>query len=56
MLNPDSIAKTYLEFYRQDRSTWAWEIALRTWIEKFQITLKLKLLINILFIKKNRIG
>ena len=35
MLNPDSIAKSYLEFYKQDRSTWAWEIELRPWVEKF---------------------
>jgi len=35
MLNPDSIAKTYLEFYLQDKSIWAWEITLRPWVEKF---------------------
>ena len=35
MINPDSIAKTYLQFYNQDKSVWSWEIELRTWIEKF---------------------
>ena len=35
MLNPDAIAKSYLEFHRQDRSAWAWEIELRPWVEKF---------------------
>ena len=31
----DAIAETYLKFYRQDRSAWAWEIELRPWKEKF---------------------
>ena len=35
MLNPDAIAKSYLEFHRQHRSAWAWEIELRPWLEKF---------------------
>jgi len=35
MLNPDSIAKSYLEFHRQDRSAWSWELELRPWVEKF---------------------
>ena len=35
MIHPDSIAKTYLEFYYQDPSVWSWEIELRTWKEKF---------------------
>ena len=34
-INPDSIAKTYLEFYNQDKSAWSWEIELRTSVEKF---------------------
>ena len=34
-INPDEIAKTYLQFYRQDKSTWAWEVELRTSVEKF---------------------
>ena len=35
MINPDSIAKTYLQFHYQDKSAWSWEIELRTWVEKF---------------------
>ena len=35
MLDPDAIAKSYLEFHRQDRSAWSWEIELRPWVEKF---------------------
>ena len=35
MIDPDSIAKTYLQFHNQDKSAWSWEIELRTWIEKF---------------------
>ena len=35
MINPDSIAKIYLQFHNQDKSAWSWEIELRTWIEKF---------------------
>ena len=35
MINPDEIAKTYLQFYYQDKSTWAWEVELRTSVEKF---------------------
>ena len=34
-LNPDEIAKTYLDFHRQHRSSWAWEIELRPWVENF---------------------
>jgi len=34
-INPDSIAKTYLEFHNQDKSAWSWEIELRTSVEKF---------------------
>jgi hypothetical protein len=34
-LNPDAIARTYLDLLRQERSAWAWEIALRPWVEKF---------------------
>ncbi len=34
-MNPDEIAKTYLQFYRQNKSTWAWEVELRTSVEKF---------------------
>ena len=35
MLNPDDIAKSYLQFHRQRRSAWAWEIELRPWLENF---------------------
>ena len=35
MIHPDSIAKTYLDFYDQDTSAWSWEIELRTSKEKF---------------------
>ena len=35
MLDPDAIAKSYLEFHRQDRSAWSWELELRPWVEKF---------------------
>ena len=34
-LDPDEIAKTYLQLHRQQRSAWAWEIELRPWVEKF---------------------
>ena len=34
-MNPDEIAKSYLSFHRQDKSAWAWEIELRTSVEKF---------------------
>jgi NAD(P)-dependent dehydrogenase (short-subunit alcohol dehydrogenase family) len=35
MLEPDAIAESYLQLHRQHRSAWAWEIALRPWVEKF---------------------
>ena len=35
MLDPDAIAKTYLQLHHQNRSAWAWEIELRPWVEKF---------------------
>ena len=34
-IHPDEIAKTYLQFHYQDKSAWAWEIELRTSVEKF---------------------
>jgi short-subunit dehydrogenase len=34
-INPDLIAKMYLEFHNQDKSAWSWEIELRTSVEKF---------------------
>jgi len=35
LLNPDAIAKIYLETTRQHRSAWAWETELRPWVEPF---------------------
>ena len=35
MMHPDAIAQTYLDFYNQHSSAWAWEIELRTFKEKF---------------------
>jgi len=35
MLDPDAIARTYLELVRQRRSAWSWEIELRPWVEPF---------------------
>jgi NAD(P)-dependent dehydrogenase (short-subunit alcohol dehydrogenase family) len=35
MADPDRIAEVYLHLHRQHRSTWAFEIALRPWLEKW---------------------
>ena len=35
MLDPDAIADSYMHFIDQPRSTWAWEIELRPWVETF---------------------
>lgn len=35
MLDPDAIARAYLELIRQDRSAWSEEISLRPWVERF---------------------
>ena len=35
MLDPDAIARTYLDVLRQDRSAWTWEVELRPWVERF---------------------
>ena len=35
MLKPEAIAETYLQFHRQHRSSWCWEIELRPWLETF---------------------
>ena len=35
MLDPDAIAETYLQFHRQHRSSWGWEVELRPWVEYF---------------------
>jgi NAD(P)-dependent dehydrogenase (short-subunit alcohol dehydrogenase family) len=35
MLNPDSIAQTYLDVLRQPRDAWSHEVELRPWVETF---------------------
>lgn len=35
MLDPDSIAASYLHMIHQPHSAWSWEIELRPWVEKF---------------------
>jgi hypothetical protein len=35
LLEPDAIARSYLDMHRQHRSAWSWEIELRPWIESF---------------------
>ncbi|MBV8193600.1 MAG: SDR family oxidoreductase [Alphaproteobacteria bacterium] len=35
MADPDRIAECYLQLYRQHRSTWAFEVVLRPWVEKW---------------------
>ena len=35
LADPDCIAQTYLQLHRQHRSTWAFEIVLRPWSEKW---------------------
>ena len=35
MLDPDAIARSYLDVYRQHRSSWSWELELRPWVERF---------------------
>jgi NAD(P)-dependent dehydrogenase (short-subunit alcohol dehydrogenase family) len=35
MADPDHIAKTYLHLHHQHRSTWAFEVVLRPWAEKW---------------------
>jgi len=35
MAHPDCIAETYLQLHRQHRSTWAFEVVLRPWVEKW---------------------
>lgn len=34
-LDPDAIAESYLHFLDQHPSSWAWEIELRPWVERF---------------------
>jgi NAD(P)-dependent dehydrogenase (short-subunit alcohol dehydrogenase family) len=35
MADPDYIAELYLQLHRQHRSTWAFEVVLRPWVEKW---------------------
>src|SRR2546421_383187 len=35
MAHPDYIAETYLQLHRQHRSTWAFEVVLRPWVERW---------------------
>ena len=35
MADPDRIAETYLHLHRQHRSTWAFEVILRPWVENW---------------------
>ena len=35
MLDPDSIAQSYLHIIDQPRSAWSWEIEVRPWVETF---------------------
>lgn len=35
MADPDHIAQAYLQLHRQHRSTWAFEVVLRPWVEKW---------------------
>ncbi len=35
LLDPDSIAASYLNVIHQPRSAWSFEVALRPWVEKF---------------------
>ncbi len=35
MLDPDAIARSYLNLIRQDRSAWSSELTLRPWVETF---------------------
>ena len=35
MADPDCIAETYLQLHHQHRSTWAFEVVLRPWVEKW---------------------
>ena len=35
MLDPDAVARTYLDLVNQHRSAWSTEIAIRPWVERF---------------------
>ncbi len=34
-LDPDAIARSYLDVLHQPRSAWTWEVELRPWVERF---------------------
>jgi NAD(P)-dependent dehydrogenase (short-subunit alcohol dehydrogenase family) len=34
-LDPDAVARTYLDILKQDRSAWTWEVEIRPWLETF---------------------
>jgi hypothetical protein len=34
-LDPDAVARSYLDLLRQHRSAWSWEIEVRPWLERF---------------------
>ena len=34
-LDPDAIARAYIDVHRQHRSAWTWEVELRPWVERF---------------------
>jgi hypothetical protein len=35
LLDPDDIARAYLNLIDQPRNSWSWEIEVRPWVEKF---------------------
>jgi len=35
VLDPESIAETYVQLARQPRNAWSWEIEIRPWVERF---------------------
>ncbi|MFQ5765617.1 MAG: oxidoreductase, partial [Rhodospirillales bacterium] len=35
LLDPDAIARNYLDLHRQHRSAWTQELDLRPWVERF---------------------
>jgi hypothetical protein len=34
-LDPDAVARAYVDLLRQHRSAWSWELEIRPWVEKF---------------------
>ena len=35
MLDPDAIAREYMNLLNQERSCWSWEVDIRPWVERF---------------------